>query len=83
MELKAHIKDKLKAKQLKKKVEEPIQLSESETESETESEPEEIVIKKSKRHTVAKVANTRLNKQLPNGRQPLYSSQEYPAVRFV
>ena len=101
LELKAHIKDKLKAKQLKTKADEKMrqmmmEASESEEESdyfrrstlskeESESEPEErvpIVRKKQLIKKGGRVCETPI-KQLPNGRHPSYTSQEFPSIRFV
>jgi len=90
LELKAHIKDKLKAKQLKTKADEKMrqmmmEVSESEEEEESESEPEEhvpIVRKKQPIKKGGRVCETPI-KQLPNGRHPSYTSQEFPSIRFV
>lgn len=84
MELKANIKDKLKAKQNKNKAEEKRRQAkqyEEEYESEeeqSESEPEEV-----------KLVHKRINKkalpikQLPSANRPSYASQDFPSVRFV
>jgi len=80
LELKAHIKDKLKAKQLKTKADEKMrqmmmEVSESEEEEESESEPEEhvpIVRKKQPIKKGGRVCETPI-KQLPIGRSPTFA----------
>lgn len=90
IELKAHIKDKLKAKQLKTKADAKMRQmmvsSESEDEEEDEeSEPEEripIIRKKQQTYTRAE-PKPKPTKQLPSGRPTYASQQEFPSVRFV
>lgn len=81
MELKTHIRDKLKAKQLKTKADEKMQQmlleASASEEEESESEPEKIVYKK----PLKKTSLVHI-KQLPS-RRPTYATQEFPTVRFV
>ena len=89
MELKTHIKDKLKAKQLKTKADEKMRQmlleasdEEEEEEEEEESEPESRKKQPIKRTSLPEPKPKSI-KQLPSGRQAPYVSQEYPSVRFV
>ena len=85
MELKTHIKDKLKAKQLKTKADEKMRqmlLEASDEEEEEESEPESRKKQPIKRTSLPE-PKPKSFKQLPSGRQVPYVSQEYPSVRFV
>ncbi len=90
MELKAHIKENLKAKQQKTKADEKMRqmllLSESEEEEEEEEEDEsepEIVYKKQPVRRATPTPQRTNMKQLPSGQKPSYLSQQFPSVRFV
>ena len=90
MELKAHIKENLKAKQLKSKADEKMRqmllLSESEEDEEDEEEEEEepeIVYKKQPMRRATPTPQRTNMKQLPSGQKQIYLSQQFPSVRFV
>lgn len=88
LEMKASIKDKLKAKQLKTKADEKMrqmmeELSEDEDTDETESEPEEPMPIRRKTTKKGRGCETPPIKQLPSKKQPSYTSQEFPSIRFV
>lgn len=81
-EVKAMIKDKLKAKQLKTKADEKMRqmlLEASEDEEEqANSEPDEVIYRNPPKRATKVVV-----KQLPSKRRQPYASQDFPTVTFV
>ena len=91
-EVKAIIKEKLKAKQLKTKADEKMRqllLEASEEEEEEESDHEEVVYRKPLKKApkaLIRFSDYRTQsdtKQFPSGRRPDYAAQELPTIRFV